>query len=106
MSRLAARRIAEHRHAPFKSMEVSLKKILLAAAFVLVCTAANATCKTDAVSKDGKPLAGAALKSFMTKCEKDAKAACDKDKDSNGKPLKGAAKTSHMKSCVVEKVGA
>ena len=86
--------------------EDTVRKILLAAVFALAATTgANATCKTDAVSKDGKPLFGAALKSFMTKCEKDAKAACDKDKDSNGKDLKGAAKTSHMKSCITEKVG-
>jgi hypothetical protein len=83
-----------------------LKKIILATVFALATTVgANATCKTDAVSKDGKALAGAALKSFMTKCEKDAKTACDKDKDANGKPMKGAAKTSHMKSCVGDKVG-
>ncbi len=84
-----------------------MKKILLAAALALAATGAYAdeTCKTKAVSKDGKPLAGAALTSFMKKCTKDATAECDKDKGSDGKPLKGAAKTSHMKSCVAEKVG-
>jgi hypothetical protein len=29
-------------------------------------------CEGKAVGKDGKPLAGAAKNSFMTKCEKDA----------------------------------
>ena len=85
-------------------MEVSLKKILLAAAFVFACTAANATCKTDAVSKDGKPLAGAALKSFMTKCEKDAKAKCTLE--SKTQKLNGAAATSHTKKCTMDAVGA
>jgi ABC-type molybdate transport system substrate-binding protein len=85
------------------SMEVSVKKILLAAAFALVCTAANATCKSDAADKNAKPLAGAALKSFMTKCEKDAKAKCEAD--SKGK-LAGAALRSHVTKCTKDQVGA
>ena len=50
-----------------------------------------------------KKLAGAAQKSFMTKCEKDAKAACDKS--AAEKKLAGAAKTSHVKKCVGDAVG-
>ena len=84
-------------------MEVSLKRILLAAVFALVCTAANATCKTDAVSKDGKPFAGAALKSFMTKCEKDAKAKCAAE--SKDQKLRGAAANSHTTKCTKDAVG-
>ena len=84
-------------------MEVSLRKILLAAAFALVCTGANATCKTDAVSKEGKPLAGAALKSFMTKCEKDAKTKCAAE--SKDQKLAGAAANSHTKKCTMDAVG-
>ena len=80
-----------------------MKKILLAAAFALVCTGADATCKTDAVSKEGKPLAGAALKSFMTKCEKDAKAKCAAE--SKGQKLRGAAATSHTNKCTKDAVG-
>ena len=30
------------------------------------------SCETQAVSKDGKPLTGAAKNSFMKKCEKEA----------------------------------
>ena len=61
---------------------------------------AEDTCESKAVSKDGKPLAGAALKSFMTKCSKDA---CEpKAIDKNGKPLAGAAKASFMKKCESE----
>jgi hypothetical protein len=30
------------------------------------------SCETKAMSKDGKPLAGAAKTSFMTKCEKES----------------------------------
>ncbi len=58
---------------------------------------AGDSCSTKAVSSDGKPLAGAALKSFMTKCKKDA---CEpKAVDKNGKALAGAAKTSFIKKC-------
>jgi hypothetical protein len=55
------------------------------------------SCSSKAVSSEGKPLAGAALKSFMTKCKKDA---CEpKAVDKNGKALAGAAKASFMKKC-------
>lgn len=48
----------------------------------------------NAVSGDGKPLSGAAKKSFMKKCcESNAKSA-------EGKPLSGAAKTSSIKKCM------
>jgi hypothetical protein len=62
--------------------------------------AQGATCKVQA---GDKKLAGAALKSFMTKCEKDAKASCDKS--AADKKLAGAAKTSHVKKCVGDAVG-
>ena len=77
-----------------------MKTIVVAAALSLMATSAFATCDSDAAAKK---LAGAALKSFMTKCEKDAAAACEKD--SAAKKLAGAAKTSHMKKCVTDAVG-
>jgi hypothetical protein len=58
------------------------------------------TCKTQAASKK---LAGAALTSFMTKCEKDATASCDMS--ASNKKLAGAAKTSFAKKCVSDAVG-
>jgi hypothetical protein len=58
---------------------------------------ADDSCQSKAVGKDGKPLAGAALTSFMTKCMKDTCGA--KAIDKNGKPLAGAAKDSFMKKC-------
>jgi hypothetical protein len=80
-----------------------MKGLALAAVlslFALGSALADDACQTKAVSKDGKPLAGAALKSFMTKCAKDA---CElKAIDKNGKPLAGAAKTSFMKKCESE----
>ncbi|AXK79437.1 hypothetical protein DW352_02235 [Pseudolabrys taiwanensis] len=77
-----------------------MKTIVLAISLSLMATSAFASCKGDAASKK---LAGAALKSFMTKCEKDATAACELD--STNKKLAGAAKTSHMKKCVGDAVG-
>ena len=80
-----------------------MKRFALAvalAAFAISPALAQETCSTKAVGKDGKPLAGAALKSFMTKCQKDA---CEpKAIDKNGKPLAGAAKASFMKKCKSE----
>ncbi len=61
---------------------------------------ADATC--SATAKD-KKLAGAALKSFMTKCEKDAQAKCDLD--AKAKNLHGAAQTSFTKKCVKDASG-
>ena len=78
-----------------------MKKIALALAVCLVSSApAFATCKSVAADKK---LAGAALKSFMTKCEKDATTTCATD--SKDKKLAGAAKNSHMKKCVTDAVG-
>ena len=58
------------------------------------------SCKTQA---SGKKLAGAALTSFMTKCEKDIKASCDLQ--ATEKNIHGAAKTSFTKKCVKDSVG-
>jgi hypothetical protein len=77
-----------------------MRVIVLAAVLSLVATGAQATCKKDA---SDKKLAGAALTSFMTKCENDAKAKCEAD--SNTKRLAGAARDSHMKKCVHDEVG-
>ena len=80
-----------------------MRALYLATAFVLVSVAAygqTSTCKAQAA---GKNLAGAAMTSFMKKCESDAKKACEAD--SSAKRLAGAAKTSHMKKCVEDAVG-
>ena len=65
-------------------------------AVLLAVTAAHAqgpTCKAQATEKK---LAGAALKSFSTKCEKDAKAACDKS--AAEKKLAGAPRPATSRS--------
>jgi hypothetical protein len=78
-------------------------KYALALALCLSAAPAFATCKSDAADKK---LAGAALKSFLTKCEKDARAEATKacTLDTTEKKLAGAAKASHMKKCVTDKV--
>jgi hypothetical protein len=58
------------------------------------------TCKAQSAEKK---LAGAAQKSFMTKCQNDAKSACDKS--AADKKLAGAAKASHLKKCMSDAVG-
>ena len=55
------------------------------------------TWESKAMTKDGKPLAGAARTSFMNKCKRDTCSA--KAVGSDGKPLKGAAKNSFMTKC-------
>jgi len=78
-----------------------MKSIVYAAAFSLVASSAfAASCKVEAGTKK---LSGAAMTSFMTKCETDAKATCEKD--SMVKKLSGAAKDAHMKKCVGDAVG-
>jgi hypothetical protein len=78
-----------------------MKRIGLAAllmTFALSSVAmAESACHSQAIGKDGRPLAGAALNSFMAKCTREA---CEpKAVGKDGKPLAGAAKTSFMKKC-------
>lgn len=70
-------------------------------------TMKSGDCESKAVSKDGKPLSGAAKSSFMKKCERDAKktmsAQCEsKAVGKDGKALHGAAKTSFVKKCMAD----
>jgi hypothetical protein len=78
-----------------------MKSIVFAAILSLVAGSALAdSCKMTAGSKK---LSGAAMNSFMTKCEGDAKASCDKT--AAEKKLSGAAKDSFTKKCVSDAVG-
>jgi hypothetical protein len=72
---------------------------VLLTAFAIGSAAAQApgTCESKAVGKDGRALAGAAKKSFMTKCKREACA--PKAVGSDGKPLRGTAKNSFMAKC-------
>src|SRR5262249_176555 len=85
--------------------EVPMKVVTLAVAICLISAPAFASCKSEAAEKK---LAGAALKSFMTKCEKDAKATCLTDaqapweKDARDKKRRGGARASDMKKGVAD----
>ncbi len=70
------------------------------ALFAAVAPAHAASCKEQASEKK---LAGAAQKSFMQKCEREAKASCDMS--AGEKKLAGAAKTSFTKKCVTDAIG-
>lgn len=78
-----------------------MTRIAFALLFLAFATNAQAaTCKQQAAEKK---LAGAALTSFMTKCQKDAQTSCDAQ--AAGKKLSGAAKVSFTKKCVTDSVG-
>jgi hypothetical protein len=74
--------------------------LIISLSLSMIASAANASC--DAAAKD-KKLHGAALKSFMTKCEKDAKAKCAAD--ASAKKLHGAAEKSFTTKCVRDSTG-
>lgn len=61
----------------------------------------QAACEAKAVSKDGKPLYGAAKDASIKKCMGGAKVDdCEaKAVSKDGKPLYGAAKTASIKKC-------
>jgi hypothetical protein len=61
---------------------------------------ADGQCKANATDKK---LSGAALTSFMKKCEKDANVTCSMA--AADKKLTGAAKNSFTKKCVTDAVG-
>lgn len=83
-----------------------MKKILIAVASTLLFSqlvfAEGSACDIKAADKK---LAGAAKNSFVTKCERDAKAETvksDCDSKAAEKKLKGAAKNSFTKKCVAD----
>lgn len=80
-----------------------MRLIALTASLLLLSTTAYAqqtSCKAQAT---GKKLAGAAMASFMKKCETDASTTCDAN--AAAKKLAGAAKTSFTKKCVKDATG-
>ena len=82
-------------------------KTVMAILFSLFAASALAqtspACEAKAVSKDGKPLAGAAKSSSIKKCQAEITAACEaKAVSESGKKLGGAAKNSFMKKCEAE----
>ena len=80
-----------------------MKHLTFAAALLVFGTAAAVAAPSCQERATGKKLAGAALNSFMTKCEKTAAAGCHKA--SAAKRLSGAAKSSFETKCLKDKVG-
>jgi len=76
-------------------------RITCCAALIVIftggATIAQEACETKAISKDGKPLAGAAKTAFTKKCK--ANTCESKATGKDGKPLSGAAKSSFMAKC-------
>ncbi len=75
---------------------------LVIAGFSMTAQAADSSCESQAADKH---LAGAAKNSFVTKCEKQAKASDAKtqcEAQADEKKLHGAAKTSFTKKCVAD----
>jgi hypothetical protein len=79
-----------------------MKQVALAAliAAFAIGTALAQDCSGRAVSKNGRPLVGAAKASFLAKCKRDA--CTPKAVGSDGRPLRGAAKRSFMTKCQKE----
>jgi psiF repeat len=80
-----------------------MKRLILAAlisTFAATAYAQGPTCKAQA---DDQKFTGAARKSFMDKCERDANKSCGIA--AAEKKLKGAAKTSFTKKCVTDSLG-
>ena len=84
-----------------------MKKIIIALSIALSFALPNyafsdqVACEAKAVSKEGKPLYGAAKDASIKKCMGGAKADdCEaKAVSKDGKPLYGAAKTASIKKC-------
>jgi hypothetical protein len=83
--------------------------VAIASLFFANLAFADASCEAKAVSKDGKPLVGAAKAASIKKCEKEsataapAAASCEaKAVSKAGKPLTGAAKAAFVKKCEAE----
>jgi hypothetical protein len=78
-----------------------MKRIAWGLCVALVAVSmAHASCKSEAT---GNALAGAALTSFMTKCERDATTLCGNS--SAELKLAGAVRTSHTKQRIDDSVG-
>ena len=78
----------------------------IATLFIATSAFADSACESKAVSKDGKPLAGAAKAASIKKCEKESAApvaaapdCASKAVSKDGKPLAGAAKNASIKKC-------
>jgi hypothetical protein len=93
-------RVAQQRILERTGENMSRIFIIVAVLSAVSTGALAATCKGDASDKH---LAGAALTSFMGKCERDARTSCTMSADD--RKLAGAARTSFTKKCINDAVG-
>jgi hypothetical protein len=80
-----------------------MKTLTIAAILCVIAGSAFAQSPSCKAQAGDKKLAGAALTSFMKKCETDAQKSCDTQ--AADKKLAGAAKTSFTTKCVKDSVG-
>jgi hypothetical protein len=80
-----------------------MRYLLLAALGLVLAAAAQGQAVNCKAAAAEKKLAGAALSSFIKKCQSDARKACDLT--AGEKKLSGAAKSSFTAKCVRDKVG-
>ena len=80
-----------------------MRYLLLAVLGMVFAAAAYAEAGSCKAAAADKKLAGAALSSFIKKCQSDARHACDLA--AGEKRLAGAAKSSFTTKCVRDKVG-
>lgn len=80
-----------------------MKLLTLVSVLCMLSASAYAQSPSCKAQAGEKKLAGAALTSFMKKCETDAAKSCDTA--AAEKKLSGAAKTSFTKKCVSDAVG-
>jgi uncharacterized membrane protein len=93
------RRIPPMRYLLLAAAGIGVGAALLATT-PIAAYAQAANCKAAAAEKK---LAGAALSSFIKKCQADAKSACEQS--AAEKKLSGAARSSFTGKCVRDKVG-
>ncbi len=79
-----------------------LRSVIAITVLCASVTAALADGSCKSVAGD-KKLSGAAMNSFMKKCQTDAKATCETT--ANGRKLYGAAKASFTKKCLSDATG-
>jgi hypothetical protein len=83
--------------------EETMKRVIAIATLLSLAIPVAASAETCQEQAAAKKLAGAALNSFMTKCQKQAAASCEQS--AAAKKLAGAAKNSFETKCINEAVG-
>ena len=84
-------------------MKLIVAAVLSFLAFGAYATETPVSCEANALSKDGKPLTGAAKAASIKKCKASITATCEaKAVSESGKKLSGAAKKSFIKKCETE----